>query len=213
MAFKTYYNLAPCYLYELIYASSHSRCSAMASLASSSSVQCSSTSRPLLFPLLGKIFHNELYCLHLHFLPNLSSPFPIIILFPPIPNALVILSKSQATPQHTLSRFLPCLLLVFVSVFLLCFVFITHLSDRARGLGPELVLHKHVQICWINPTVPSAHSRCSLFFNQQHESPNYILHQKGVHRFFPFHEFFQLTKIESGCISETGVFHLYIVKH
>ena len=100
-----------------------------------------------MFPLLGKIFHNELYCLHLHFLPNLSSPFPIIILFPPIPNALVILSKSQATPQHTLSCFLPCLLLVFVSVFLLCFVFITHLSDRARGLGPELVLHKHVQIC------------------------------------------------------------------
>ena len=82
MAFKTYYNLAPCYLYELIYASSHSRCSAMASLASSSSVQCSSTSRPLLLPLLGKIFHSELYCLHLHFLPNLSAPFPIIILFP-----------------------------------------------------------------------------------------------------------------------------------
>ena len=50
-------------------------------------------------------------------------------------------------------------------------------------------------------------------FNQQHEPPNYILHQKGVHRFFPFHDFFQLTKIESGCISETGVFHLYIVKH
>lgn len=120
MAFKTYYNLAPCYLYELIYASSHSRCSAMASLASSSSVQCSSTSRPLLFPLLGKIFHNELYCLHLHFLPNLSSPFPIIILFPPIPNALVILSKSQATPSTLYRASFPacywCLSLYF------CFV-------------------------------------------------------------------------------------------
>lgn len=102
------------------YALSHSGCSVTASLASSSSVQCSSTSGPLLFPLLGKIFHNELYCLHLHFLPNLSSPFPIIVLFPPILSSLVILFKSQPTPQHTLSPFPPCLLLVFVSVFL-CF--------------------------------------------------------------------------------------------
>ena len=147
-------------------------------------------------------FSSQSFCTFSHY--NLVSP---------IPSALVILFKSQPTTQHTLSPFLPCLLLVFVSVFLLCFVFITHLSDRARGLSPEWALHKHVQICWINPTVSSAHSRCSLFFNQQHEPPNYILHQKGVHRFFPFHEFFQLTKIESGCISETGVFHLYIVKH
>lgn len=120
MAFKTYYNLAPCYLYELIL------CFVLFQVFSYSITglffKCSVFLhfRALVVPSVGKIFHNQLYCLHLHFLPNLSSPFPIIILFPPILSSLVILFKSQPTPQHTLSPFPPCLLLVFVSVFL-CF--------------------------------------------------------------------------------------------
>ena len=170
------------------YASSHSRCSVTASLASSSSVQCSSTSGPLLSPLLGKIFHNELYCLHLHFLPNLSSPFPIIILFPPILSSLVILFKSQPTPQHTLSLFPRCLLLVCLSLFF--FVFITHLSNRARGPGPEWVLHQHVQICWINSTMPSTHTVGAHYFLINNMNLQIIFYtRKGYTDFFHFMNF------------------------
>lgn len=177
----------------------HPRCSSL----SSSSVHYSSTSRPLLLSVEKDLPPKTYTACTLTF----SIFFHISPLQSYFPQYWAPWSSSlEVNPPSSILYPLPFLLVLSVCFHSPPF----RLCKRAWHSGYSINIFRFVGF----HRAFLVHSRCSLFFKSKARSSKlYLTPECGTKIFFFHFMNSHLTRIESGCISETGVFHLCIVKH